>query len=295
MGVFAVPHSQIATRDPSAGTLLWIGDSRLPEFQQAYWFSVRNASQVALRADIREAVLRPASDVRCVIVARNHRHPFDAAAIEPLESLYRHATWIDLLGPLCEGMRAATTKESLRIAWHRWECVLRNRLCESSDSGDRLPTGVPENPSAPKDQFGKGAPNREMKHADHPSVAVIASDYDMAQTYLDLADSEGVTSFWCNTADSLRVRSVRAAWWDDSLAEPTTFQGWRQRLSQFERMSRPMRHVWITHGGRLEDQQAAIRAGIAAVITKPYGVESLLDSLHANESTVQREGWRRAA
>ena len=259
----------IRDRHPESGTLLWIGETSLPEFQAAYQHCVQQADQIALRQDALAAIERPASDVRRIVVARSNRHPVDQATFHFLSQQHREAAWIDLLGPLCEGIRQSSSSGSMRVAWHRWDQVLLDWFQESGRPRTR------ESQLA----FNSVAVN---------SVAVLASNAATAQAYLDLADSCGVTAVWCHSPHAMRMRNLDAVWWDDSVADSTEPEIWRERLSAFETPRRAVRHAWITHSAWLEQRQAAIDGGIDTILTKPFRIDALVKTLGTNRVLTRR-------
>ena len=251
----------IRDRASATGTLLWVGDPTVSEFRSAYQHCVRHAAQIALRENVLEAVRRPAAEVHRIIIARTSRNPFRSEAFASLSQQYPEARWIDLLGSLCEGIRQSSVVDATRVAWHRWEQVLPGWL-QDSELADSLACDVDDQPS----------------HA-AGSVAVVASSFDVAQAYLDLAEFHGVTAVWCQSPDSMRVRNIEAVWWDDSTADAVTADVWRDRISKFDSANQPVRHAWITHTAWLDQQEAAIEGGIDTIISKPYRIDSLLRTL----------------
>ena len=268
----AIPFRDVAT---ATSTLLWLGDTSLCEFRSAYQYCVRHAAQIAFREDVLEAVRRPASDVGRIIVARANRNPARREAFAALSNQYPEARWIDLLGPLCEGIRQSSIANATRVAWHRWEQVLPDWL-QDSKLFDSLDYDLDHRPSAAAS-----------------SVAVIASSFDVAQAYLDLAEFHGVTAVWCQSPDSMRVRNIEAVWWDDSAATPVRAEQWRDRVSRFSSANQAIRHVWITHTAWLDQQQAAIDGGIGTIISKPFRIDSLLTTLSG--TPINRRLARQAA
>lgn len=261
----------------ATGTLVWLGDASISEFRPAYQHCVRHAAQIALREHVLEALRRPAGHVSRIIVARANRNPASLESFASLSKQYPDARWIDLLGPLCEGIRQSSIADSTRVAWHRWDQVLPHWLHDS-----RI-----------LDSLGFDDDKNAESNTPASSVAVIASSFDVAQAYLDLAEFHGVTAVWCSSPDSMRVRNIEAVWWDDSAAKPVTAQQWRDRISKFDSAIRPIRHAWITHTAWLDQQEAAIEGGIEAIISKPYRIDSLLQTLRGGP--INRRLARQAA
>lgn len=250
--------------DVGSGTLVWVGDASVPEFESAFRDCVALAAQVAVRRDLEESIRRPAHQVCRIVLARSTREPLDEQLLASMASQYRDASLIELVGPSCEGDRYHLPVASKRVAWHRWRQVLRSWL-------------------------GDSAGNEACSPPTARSVAVITSCYAAAQAYLDLADSVCVTACWCDGTDSMRVRNFDAVWWDDSVVGPADVATWRQRLAPFASPPRPVRHAWITNGCRLGQRRAAHAAGIESVISKPFRIDSLLEMIEATPSAEMRQ------
>jgi hypothetical protein len=177
-------------------------------------------------------------------------------SLDSLARLYPEASILNLMGTLCEGMPVTEdgTRGVDRLYWHRWNQVLPQWLS---------PCGV----------------RPEQSHGCSTSVAVLASTFACGEPLLDLAESSGATAVWCRSPESLRIRNVDAVWWDDSLAPPTSYQGWRNRISAFSAGGPRTQHAWIANSPRHDQQRHATRGGVDVVISKPHRIEGLLSML----------------
>lgn len=244
-----------------SGTLVWIGETTLPEFRPAYEFCLNHFAQIAPRPSVHQAVCRPASDVRGIVLARNHRLPISADDLTGLRQCYPEAMWVDLLGPLAVGIRQSSHAAARRVAWHRWH----PELSACFRIGPAVTAGL-------------------SKSGAVRSVLVIASHWDAAEPYLELVDSHRIPAAWSPVGDGQRFRNLDAVWWDDSAAPIADAHQWRRRLSGIDRSaSVSPRHVWIAGGVEFEQQQLAMRAGVHDVISKPFRIEALLDMLDVQE------------
>jgi len=224
------------------GTLMWVGDTSVAEFQGAVEYCLTHISQLAFRRDESEAIARPASDVCWIIYAKSNRGRVDFGR---LSDRYPQAKSITLLGPLCQGVRSSVAIES--HDWQHWNEVLPCWF------------GL-ERPSPPRCQ----------------SVAVVASTLSSAEPLLELAESAGATAVWCRHPSGQSVRNFDAVWWDDSIADPVSRQAWQQRIDSFARFDRRVQHAWITHSTRMEDHREATTGGIDLLANKPHGIYNLL-------------------
>jgi hypothetical protein len=171
---------------------------------------------------------------------------------------------MDLLGPLCEGIRNSSVSGAMRVPWHRWDQVLPKWLRGARDS-DPVP----------------------QSDGEATSVAVVASSFSVAEAYLDLAASHSVTAVWCHSADSMRIRNIGAVWWDDSIAIAAIPKIWNQRVRRFDSDGRRVRHTWIANAVTRDQLESARSGGIDHVISKPFCITSLLRTLGEREEQGQ--------
>jgi hypothetical protein len=262
------------SRHTELGTLIWIGDQTLPEFQDAFAFCVSNVAQLALRRNLDEALRQPAANVHRILVAQSTRHVIDRQSLEQLTESYPEALLLNLLGPLCEGMRTPVVSalSSKRHAWHRWNQVLPQWLGVSGDGRE---------------------PHKTVRR----SVAVVTSTYAAGESLMDLAESAGATAVWCRTAETHRIRNVDVVWWDDSVAGPTSSCQWRERIATFASVSRNPQHAWIVNSPSFDQRREAINGGIDVVVSKPHLLDCLLETLQTKDasSVTQAGPTRRAA
>lgn len=245
------------------GTLLWIGDHTSAEFREAFEYCQRTAAQIAIRADLAEALRRPASDVKCMVVAQSTREILPTDALTALDELYPRISRLNLLGSLCEGFcrRGDPFFSNQRYYWHCWNQVLPEKLqdCGAPDERDS--------------QRGR-------------SVAVIAAHFNAAEPLLELADSAQVTSVWSRQPDRFAIRNIDEVWWDDSVARPVSSSVWKQRISGICSKMRTPRHTWITATPRIDQQRQARLGGVGVIVSKPYRIDCLLEMLDVTTESV---------
>ena len=251
------------------GTLLWIGPRNGDEFAAPYRFCETTASQIAWRDNIDAALHRPASDVRCVVIAQDNRASVYEAVLHSLAELYPDAARLNLLGSLCEGVCRYPVAffGSDRHYWHRWNQILPEfvRSCGV----------VKEQPSRAN------------------SVMILAARFTDAETLLDLAESTGAMAVWSRSMNALRVRNVDAVWWDDSVAPAATAETWADRIRSVGSPS--TRHAWIASGVRSDQWNAAVAGGVETVVSKPYRIDPLVDMLRVGTEQLSSKAIARAA
>lgn len=255
--------------DTNVGTLLWIGPRDGDEFATPHRFCEATASQIAWRADVDAALHRPASDVRCIVIAQNNRAVISSAALDCLAETYPDAARLNLLGSMCEGVCRYPVAffGNDRHYWHRWNQVLPEfvRSCGIVETSDHGAT----------------------------SVLILAARFTDAETLLDLAESTGATAVWSRTIDSIRVRNVDAVWWDDSLAPSVSAEAWTSRTRSIG--GRATRHAWIASGIRADQWNAAVDGGVETIVSKPYRIEPLVDMLDHAKPLGSTQNVARAA
>lgn len=270
MTTFSISSNRSLGTNPEAGTLLWIGERDTADFRAAYEFCEANASQIAFRTSLHEALQRPASAVQQIIVACVDRHPHASDELELVAARHNHARWLALEGPLCSGATRRVLSQSPSehmprefCYLHQWRQHLPGWLTGRSHSPNTTTLSLPSNTSS------------------LPTLAIIAASHNEADTLLDLADSCGCSAVWFRSPHASRMRNVDVVWWDDSAAPETTSELWQQRLSPST--SRPFRnssvHVWLTHSTCWSTIDQAYAGGVASVLTKPFQIHALLETL----------------
>lgn len=272
------------------GTLLWIGDRTSPSFARPFEFCEQTAAQIAHRTSLSEAVGRPASEVRWIVVSRLTLAPMNSQALQSLARQHPTARRINLLGPACAGgCRAASHREVEssdeaaffgpdRHYWHRWNQVLPGFL----DRDDAKPSHWQLPNAAESDE-------PSIASSGATSLVVMAARFGAARPLVDLAASTGATVAWSPGPGPTSIRNVDVVWWDDSIATPAATDHWKKRLSELSTITRPHQtgphqtgppiQAWITNSARYEDHQRAREAGIDMVITKPLRIAPLVHML----------------
>ena len=271
------------------GTLIWVGDRNLDEFFEAYRFCENRVAQIAVRRDLWDAVRRPASSVRRVIVTRDSRRPLDDHALRELRRAYPSACFLELMGPLCaDGVTKVAPGQPFHIHWHQANQVLPGWL-QADDGGRDAPWG---RCGAGHGRSDRGVSPREDGDSVASSVAVVAAVAANAEPLMDLAASVGKVAVWCRHPDSFRLRNVDVVWWDDSATGRMGGDEWHRRMGAMRsaNMSGPQRHAWLVTAPNIEHCRTAYDAGVELILTKPARIEPLLEMLAS-----RARGWRLAA
>ena len=260
------------------GTLIWVGDRNLDEFFEAYRFCENRVAQIAVRRDLWDAVRRPASAVRRVIVTRDSRRPLDDDAFRELRRAYPAASFLELMGPLCgDGIAKVAPGQPVHIHWHQANQVLPGWLQAADGVWDGPWAGV---------GLGDGRSDRDVSRptGGDPvarSVAVVAAVAANAEPLMDLAASVGKVVVWCRQPDSFRLRNVDVVWWDDSATGRMGCDEWHRRMLAMRSAhgSGPQRHAWLVTAPHIEYCRTAYDAGVELILTKPARIEPLLRML----------------
>ena len=236
-------------------TLMWIGPREECEFRAAYAYCETRASQIAWRANIDSALARPALGVAYVVLTRQQRQAVSLDSLQVLRSTYPSATFIELMGSLCAGERPRPLDGCFddSFYWHQ----ANQRLGQWIAGGEHEP------------QFDNAN-----------SVAVVAETIDIADPLMELATSVGAAAVWCRRPGNSLARNFDVIWWDDSIASPATTTLWRRRIDSVTQSSKiKPRQAWITHSPTFESTRAAQQAGIDVVISKPYRIDVLMNTI----------------
>ena len=253
-----------------SGTVVWIGERTSLEATDAYQCCESNSGQLAYRPHTEDAVSRPASDVKMVVVNQIDRHSSHQHQLLQIAKMYPGARLLEIHGSLWEGHKTRQSANqktndplTTQFYWHRWNQVLPSlfrsgALC--AESGNDEPAALTSN--------------------SRRSVAVIAANWNNADPLMALATSADVTAFWCRNANLMTARNFDVVWWDDSIAQAATEATWRARVESIQKHSsvRP-RHVWLATAPRADQYHSAINAGIDLVLSKPNSIDALMSTL----------------
>ncbi len=267
MKTFSISSNQDTLgTEPAIGTLLWIGERDAPDFCDAYRYCEASSSQIAFRPTLEDARRRPASDVQRIVVARLDRSQLSPEEIELVSLRHANASWLALEGPLCGGATRRLPNQPLseHCYLHQWHQHLPGWLASGVHS-----------PNSPRQNINQSL-----------AVAIIASNYEVASTLMDLADTCACPSAWFRTPHSARMRNFDVVWWDDSTATEATSELWQQRL-QPKRSSvfrKDSMHVWLTNSTCWSTIESAYAGGVACVLTKPFQIDSLVETLSLDQS-----------
>ncbi|MEO1614405.1 MAG: hypothetical protein AAFV88_01060 [Planctomycetota bacterium] len=244
------------------GTLLWIGDRDHEAFFDAYDFCDTAVSQLAYRKSMTDAIRRPASSVRTIVLCLEHDTPLHRAAFQSICELHPECKPLLLTGPLCAGSRPSPAEQygCNAIRWDRWESELPAYLRRCGWANQPQP-------------------------AAH-SILVVASDAENARALLSIASSGKGPAVWCRPEQVGMVQQMDEIWWDDSATKGVSLG---DVLSSWKSSSG--RHVWVAGDLSPTTKAAALQAGMEAVIAKPAEYWRLLDRVCERSDT----GIRRAA
>ncbi|MEM6469276.1 MAG: hypothetical protein AAF802_06875 [Planctomycetota bacterium] len=247
------------TLSDGGGTLLWIGERDLEAFADAYDFCDAVVSQLAYRESMAEAIRRPASMVRTMLMCLEHDSPLHRAAFTNLCEQYAESKPLLLTGPLCAGARPSVEQQfgCKTIQWNEWRTQLPAYLR----------------------RCGWASQPEQRAH----SIAIVASNADNARALFALAAVASVPVVWCRPERLGTVTGLAEYWWDDSATDPNT---WETSLA---RVTNPdAKHVWIASGLTPIIRQQASSAGFDAVISKPNEFESLISRVERRDTSIRR-------
>ncbi|MCS7469032.1 hypothetical protein NZK35_20460 [Stieleria sp. ICT_E10.1] len=255
MSMHLVDHGGVTDH----GTLLWIGDRDSNAYCDAYDFCESHVSQLAYRADLKSALLRPASAVRTILCCRDNDSAESIELFRTLCRLHGDAKAVLLLGPLCAGARPSPADlfDVPTIHWHQWESFLPGYLRRC---------GWANPPSA--------APQ---------SIAVVASSYANASALLSIASSGPASAIWCRPDQLATLHRFDEIWWDDSA---TQGQPWDRLMDRL--VDPPREHVWVSGNITPKAKSAAMEAGVDLVIAKPGDFSLLIDRASGASGLTQR-------
>ncbi|MEM0926201.1 MAG: hypothetical protein AAGJ83_09225 [Planctomycetota bacterium] len=248
--------------DDGFGTLLWVGDRDAAEFRDAYDFCEAVVAQLAFRPNMTDAIRRPASAVRTLMLCLEHDTPLHREAFNALCERYPESKPLLLTGPLCAGSRPTPSQlyGCDAIRWDAWESELPAYLRRCGWANQPRPRSS--------------------------SIGIVASQAENAKALMVLASTGSIPVVWCRPDQLARVQNIEEYWWDDSATEGSSWEELLSRVSDARAA-----HVWVTGQLTPERRQNALDAGVEAVIAKPHEFPRLLKRL----DSASRDPIRRAA
>lgn len=254
-------NKSVSRYAPAAGTLMWIGQRDHVEFKSVFRRCESQVPQLAMRRDLGDAILRPASNVSGIIVTRQTRILPRIDLLNVLADTYPDASMVQLLGSLCEGERPRQREpfDEKILYWHQSDQFLPKWLADCCIIAPCVSTTA-------------------------KSVAIVTQSAQIAEPLMDLASSIGAAAFWCRHPSASVVRNLDAVWWDDSAANGGTMDQWKQRVDGMssQAASRPT-HVWLTNYPRTQSAEAAYRGGVDWVISKPAQIDAILQTIQPTQ------------
>lgn len=209
----------------------------------------------------------PPPDIVIVAQARPGQHL--AADVDSLRRALPLTRFVALLGSLCEG-EARTGRPwpgTTRIYWHQWAPRFNRELGRIAAGG--CPTwGLPL--TATPDEMIEFSCDTSTT----PRSGLLAIRARLGSTYTGLAAAcrgVGYATVWLRDDQRVQVEGPTAVLWDDIHCGPTQASA----LATVCDAVRPAPVIAMFHFPRADDQDRALSAGAATVLSKPF----LLDDL----------------
>lgn len=237
------------------GTLLWIGPTRHPEFRAAFRFCRERVGQIAVRANLRASLRRPAGHVRRVLFALPDRSvpPADLWAEFLVAQVTEGCELLALGGGLRDGGgRSGVPWPGGRVLrFSRWEEVLPRWL---------EPCGV-----------------RPREVASPRGLLVLCDRFETAEPWLLAAQRQDVAVAWHRRFIPVLHAGFNLVLWDDSVAPPASEEEWKRRrcAERSPRLPSTRQDVWLSLQPTSDDIRQALAGGLTRVLTKPVAIDSV--------------------
>jgi CheY-like chemotaxis protein len=266
-------------------TVLFIGDRGHTEFHGA-WKSLVTLARLVPADDAAAGLelLQGGLAVDVIVVAQGRPGQFDATAIDPLRRAAPSAVVIGLMGSWCAGdvRREIAWPGVPRVTWDRWDCEALpgfGQLLRGECPSWALP------PTASDEE-------RHLRRAAEPlprrcgTIAVHAQNREMRNWLFDACAAGGYHAIALLrdanegirvSKSSGRLQAAQAVIWDCAAECPDDAARWRRWSQQLNGapvlllQSFPTPEVYI----------GAQQAGIAAVLSKPFGIADVLQKLES--------------
>lgn len=239
------------------GTLLWIGPTHHPEFVEAFRFCRDRVGQIAVRANLRAALRRPAGHVQRVIFALPDRSvpPAGLWAEFLTTQVTAGCEVLALGGSLCDGRGRSGEPwpGGPMLRFSRWEEVLPRWLA---------PCGV----------------RPRVLAAPHHGLLVLCDRFETAEPWLAAAQHQQLAVAWQRRFIPVLHAGFDLVLWDDSVAPPASAEAWTRRrcAEDSPRLTFSRQDVWLSLQPTSDDIRQALAGGIARVLTKPVAIDAVL-------------------
>lgn len=279
-------------------SLLVVGDLDRAEFREAR-VSLKPFGFTAA-ADIAEAetLLAGGAIADAILIAQAYPNQFSTEAVDRLRQRAPLARIVGLLGSLCEGegRTGRPWPGAIRIYWHQWTPRELQRLIAGETSTWALPATASED-------------ERQLLVADRPlperawNIAIRSRNWEMQEmlrrvgtAHHELPSNADLVGN-AHPTGTTRLRRVGTAHHESSSnaemvgnAHPTDAgvfdldecdPGELVQLRAFANQLAPAPVLALIGFPRAEDRDALLAAGAAAVLSKPFLIEDLLEKLDA--------------
>jgi hypothetical protein len=252
-------------------TVLAVGDTQRPEFREARAVLDRMADVVPAR-DIDAAVDRLAEGrlaADLIVLAQAYPGQYRREGVERLRRLAPLARLLALLGSWCEGESRSGDPwpAAVRVYWHQWPARCGRELAGLA-GGLR---GSWTLPATAGDEERLLALNPAPGARREGLIVVCAQQVEMGDWLADACRQRGYATVWVRPGESVRPGGARAAIFDGADADAVEADQLRGLAESLE----PAPVVALLDFPRIEDQARAVRAGAAAVLSKPLLLEDL--------------------
>lgn len=256
--------------------VLMCGDVSHGEFRETeQWLASNAATTIATSLEEAAGLLERGSiHAQVIVIAQSRPSQFSSSQIERLHRAAPLARLVALLGSWCEGeMRSGQPWHGVqRVYWYQWKSRLADEL-------QRMATRRNSTLFLPRTSQ---AADQLLVVCDRPTKmqrGLIAIRTDSGVSFRGLADvcqHAGYGSVWLRN-ESIQLQSASAFIWDTDRFQDEEVAN----LSRFVAAEHPAPVIVTLHFPRAHEYEAAIRAGAAAVVAKPFFVNELLDHLES--------------
>jgi len=259
--------------DPEAGLcVLLVGDAGRAEFEGCVELLESTAALLRAPDTVAAAKLLAEQGVEPDLLVLLQAFPGQvrAADLERLRRLTPLTPIVMLLGTWCEGeMRSGRPlRGTVRVYWHQWHAGYARRLARlraGRTCGWSLPPTAASEERVLCDAGWSLVPESRL-------VGVFASRFESAGWLTAACRAAGCPSVWIQPWRPVWTEGLRLVLFDGS-----DFRGAElEQLSELARRGPEVPVIALADLPRIEDHERILRAGAAAVLSKPLDPEDLL-------------------
>jgi hypothetical protein len=256
--------------------VLFVGDAAWPEFRQVHRWLSEHTELISILDSAAAAgvVERDGFQPALIVVAERWPREFSPAAQDRLRRLAPLVRVSELLGSWCDGTSRSgdPSPGTMRLYWHQWLARMVPEFAKTA-AGECPTWGLPATATDEERLLARQPP--PWLSIDRGLVAIRSACTESAATLAQAAASEGFSTVRIHGPRLPHITGIRATIWGSGAAadrEAVELTQWRAVVG-----GGPI--VAIVNFPRVEDSDRLLEAGADAIVSQPFWLDDLFETL----------------